>query len=174
MCPGTPKRTPWRDDRISKSAGGTCRLCTHVKAKTPLTRGYAVPEVGLERDSRSCYCWEVAETCGIRASPAVVRASPGRKVWTMSTHCLCRCMWSLRRRLSGGRAMRYAGETSTYWLSEVPTGIEQDDFIRSLLHTHSWQLNPDNDMTCSSLAPSRRSARFPAVAGRVERRERDK
>ena len=56
------------------------KLCQQLKQKPPLTRGYAVPEVGLEGDSRACYCWEVAETCGIRGSPARVQGSSRWKV----------------------------------------------------------------------------------------------
>ncbi|MET4538712.1 hypothetical protein ABIE37_000467 [Arthrobacter bambusae] len=44
-----------------------------------------VPEVGLERDSRPWKRWEVAETCGIRASPTPIRSSSRWKVWTSST-----------------------------------------------------------------------------------------
>lgn len=38
------------------------KLCQHVKAKTPLTRGYAVPKVGLELHSNPCKLWELPET----------------------------------------------------------------------------------------------------------------
>lgn len=48
-----------------------------------------MPEVGLERDSKPCHYWEVAETCGIRANPMGVRASPRWKVWTLSTLPFC-------------------------------------------------------------------------------------
>ena len=43
--------------------------CTHVKAKTPLARGNAVPEVGLELHSLPRKHWASAETFGIRADP---------------------------------------------------------------------------------------------------------
>lgn len=49
----------------------------------PLTCDNTVPEVGLQRDSRACHCWEVAE----HAESSLVRGCTGsrrRKVWTMS------------------------------------------------------------------------------------------
>ncbi len=48
-----------------------------------------MPEVGLERDSGPWYHWEVAETCGIRASPPDVRDGPRWEVWTLSTLLFC-------------------------------------------------------------------------------------
>ena len=61
------------------------KLCTHVKAKTPLAREYAVPEVGLELPSRHCRHWEPAKTCRIRSSPRAVGPDLRPKVWTLST-----------------------------------------------------------------------------------------
>ena len=56
-----------------------------LKQKPPLTRGNAVPEVGLEPHSSPCKHWTPPKTCGIRPSPAPVRPSPKPKVWTLST-----------------------------------------------------------------------------------------
>ena len=61
------------------------KLCTHVKAKTPLTKGDTVPEVGLQLNSRPCKHWEPAETYRISLDPDPLRPSPRRKVWTLST-----------------------------------------------------------------------------------------
>jgi hypothetical protein len=63
--------------------------CRRVKAKTPLTRGNAVPEVGLELHSSPCKHWELTETCGIRASPAGIRPDPTPTVLTLSTPVSC-------------------------------------------------------------------------------------
>ncbi len=76
-APGTPRGQCQRDL--------TTKNVHTLKQKPPLTRGYAVPEVGLERDSRPWAHWEVAETCGIRANPAAKRGRPGRNVRTLST-----------------------------------------------------------------------------------------
>jgi len=59
--------------------------CPHVKAKTPLTRGNAVPKVGLEPDSSPCKRWAPPETYGNRPDPTDVRPSPTAKVCTMCT-----------------------------------------------------------------------------------------
>ena len=59
--------------------------CTHVKAKTPLTRGSTVPEVGLEPHSSPYKHWELPKTYRIRPSPADVRPSPRLNLLTMST-----------------------------------------------------------------------------------------
>jgi hypothetical protein len=60
-------------------------LCQHVKAKSPLTREYVVPEVGLELHSLPRKHWAPPETCGIRPVPTHIRPDPKPKVWTLST-----------------------------------------------------------------------------------------
>jgi hypothetical protein len=70
---------------ISASEGRHHKLCTHVKAKSPLARGSLVPEVGLEPHSNPCKHWELPKTYAIRANPADVRPSPAAKVCTMCT-----------------------------------------------------------------------------------------
>ena len=44
-----------------------------------------MPEVGLERDSKPCKQWEVAEHAESEASPGAERGSPRWKVWTLFT-----------------------------------------------------------------------------------------
>ena len=63
--------------------------CQHVKAKTPLRRGYAVPEVGLEPHSSPCNHRELPKTYRIRPSPTDIRPDPKPKVWTLSTPSFC-------------------------------------------------------------------------------------
>ena len=62
-----------RHDRRPASEGPAQVNVHTLKQKPPLTRGYAVPEVGLELHSRPCKHWAPAETCGIRPDPAPVR-----------------------------------------------------------------------------------------------------
>ena len=74
--PGTGRRA---------SEGPEQGQCTHVKAKTPLTRGNAVPEVGLELHSLPRKHWAPPEKCGIRPGPNHIRRSPKPKVCTLYT-----------------------------------------------------------------------------------------
>ncbi|MBP2392785.1 hypothetical protein JOF38_000030 [Paenarthrobacter nicotinovorans] len=56
----------------SLSATANSEKSSFVNSKgpyRPLTCDNIVPEVGLDRDSRLWKHWEVAETCGGRASP---------------------------------------------------------------------------------------------------------
>ena len=69
----------------TESEGTAEGKCPHIKAKTPLTRGHAVPKVGLEPDSSPCKHWPPAETCRIRPDPAPVRPGPQPRVRTMCT-----------------------------------------------------------------------------------------
>ena len=79
-----PPRRPGHRPRQA-SEGPSQGQCTHVKAKTPLMRGNAVPEVGLELHSSPRKHWALTETCGIRPDPTPARASPTPKVLTLST-----------------------------------------------------------------------------------------
>ena len=65
-----------------------------------------MPEVGLERDSRPCKRWEVAETYLVRLDPTDVRPSPMAQVCTLCTPLLC-------RGLNGAPAPIGAGNTGT-------------------------------------------------------------
>ena len=89
---GQPARAPDPATHTSEQATAAARhpprqasegpnkgQCAHVKQKPPLTRGNAVPEVGLELHSGPCNHWEVRKTKAIRASPTNVRPSPKRK-----------------------------------------------------------------------------------------------
>ncbi|MDR6685364.1 hypothetical protein J2Y41_000917 [Arthrobacter sp. 1088] len=67
------------------SEGLTTRYVNTLKQKPPLTRGFAVPELGLEGDSRPWERWDFRESCRIRPDPTDVRPSPTGKVWTVST-----------------------------------------------------------------------------------------
>jgi hypothetical protein len=57
--------------------------CPHIKAKTPLTGGHAVPKVGLELHSNPCRRWTPPETYAIRPDPTDVRPDPKPKLWTL-------------------------------------------------------------------------------------------
>jgi hypothetical protein len=56
-----------------------------LKQKSPLTRGSAVPEVGLEPHSNLCKHWELPKTYRIRANPSDVRPSQRPKLLTETT-----------------------------------------------------------------------------------------
>ena len=73
--PTQPNRPPRRpgNSRDKRQRDPTQGECTHVKAKTPLTRGYAVPEVGLEPTHLSIPHFE----CGASANSATrARSTP--------------------------------------------------------------------------------------------------
>ena len=68
-----------------KASEALVKLCTHVKAKTPLTRGNAVPEVGLEPQSRPRKHRELQTPYRVRPNPADIRPSPKPNPLTLST-----------------------------------------------------------------------------------------
>jgi hypothetical protein len=107
--PTQPNRPPRRQPQTAANVRGTREgQCPHIKAKTPLTRGHAVPEVGLEPGSRPCKHWEVPETSPFRPDPPPVRPSPKPKVCTLCTpsFCLFRLpQTGLLRRASGQGAI---------------------------------------------------------------------
>jgi hypothetical protein len=84
---GPPRRQAKAEKPASE--GPEQGQCPHIKAKTPLTCGNTVPEVGLEPHSRPCKHWELQKTSAIRASPADVRPNPKPKVCTLCTPPFC-------------------------------------------------------------------------------------
>ena len=115
-----------------------------------------MPEVGLERDSRLCELWEVAETYGIRASPMAVRANPGRKVWTLFTLLFCPVA-TTPEAVTGHES---SGESTMF-----PMGNNAAISIKSihLLSYPSWRARPevhdgDQQLVCHIGSPMRWSA----------------
>ncbi|AFR28670.1 hypothetical protein ARUE_c17640 [Arthrobacter sp. Rue61a] len=97
-----------------------------LKQKPPLTRGYAVPEVGLERNSGPWKHWEVAE----HAESGPVRWLYGRVRGGRCGHCP-HLLLLIRRANSGGRITVHYGYTSdARTMPPGPTLTEQGAFIR--------------------------------------------
>ncbi len=95
-----------------------------------------MPEVGLEQDSKPCDCWEVARTCGIRASPPGVRGSPRWKVWTLSTLLFCPVAT-----IPGAVAGHERSSESTVFRMGNNTAISIKSF--HLLSHPSWRSGPE-------------------------------
>jgi hypothetical protein len=84
------------------------KLCQHVKARSPLTREYVVPEVGLELHSNPGKERELRKTCGILSSPTGVRPTSTVKVWTLSTRPFAPEMCPTRQPGMAGPGIRRA------------------------------------------------------------------